>query len=102
MSTIHGYALFFFIFLAVYHQISKSTDMKRLITLNTMILFLIIDSQNLAAQCLNCGDGSNGPYNATTNTTLAGGTYNFTTFYIAPGVTVNVTGASALVIQCTG
>src|SRR5689334_14067444 len=76
--------------------------MKRLITLNAMILFLIIVSQNLVAQCLNCGDGSNGPYSAANDTTLAGGTYNFTTFYIAAGKTVYVTGTAPLVIQCTG
>ena len=51
---------------------------------------------------MDCGTGLDGAYNATTNTTLAGGTYNFTTFTIASGVTVNVTGTDTLIIFCTG
>src|SRR4030095_10078119 len=72
-------------------------------TLISLFAFALIFVAKISgAQCLNCGNGSDGAYAATTTTTLAGGTYNFTTFYIAPGVTVNVTGASPLVIQCTG
>jgi hypothetical protein len=52
--------------------------------------------------CFDFGDGSNGAYSATTNTTIAGGTYNFTTFNIDPGVTVVVTGTQPLIIRCTG
>lgn len=54
------------------------------------------------AQCGPSGNGSDGPYNATSNTTLTGGTYNYTTFNIDPGVVVTVTGTQPLVINCTG
>lgn len=54
------------------------------------------------AQCGPSGTGLDGAYNATANTTLAGGTYNFTTFNIAPGVIVGVTGTQPLIIYCTG
>lgn len=54
------------------------------------------------AQCGSFGNGSNGAYSATANTTLAGGTYNYTTFNIDAGVTVTVTGSQPLVIYCTG
>lgn len=52
--------------------------------------------------CLDPGNGSSGAYSATANTTLAGGTYNYTTFNINSGVTVNVTGTQPLIIHCTG
>lgn len=54
------------------------------------------------SSCFDFGNGSNGAYNATTNTTIAGGTYDFTTFNIDPGVTVGVTGTQPLIIRCTG
>ena len=54
------------------------------------------------SQCTDCGNGSDGAYSATSNTTLAGGTYQFSSFYIAPGVTVNVTGTDTLNLFCTG
>lgn len=66
---------------------------------------LILASATFAAaqtSCFDFGDGSNGAYTATTNTTIAGGTYNFTTFNIDPGVTVGVTGTQPLIIRCTG
>jgi hypothetical protein len=52
--------------------------------------------------CFNAGTGADGVYHATSNTTLAGGVYNFTTFTIDPGVTVEVTGAQPLMVHCTG
>ncbi len=52
--------------------------------------------------CFNAGNGSDGVYNATSNTTIAGGTYNFTSFSISPGVTVTATGNEPLVILVTG
>lgn len=48
------------------------------------------------------GTGADGAYIATTNTTLAGGTYNYTSFTINPGVTVTVTGTQALVVKSQG
>ncbi len=50
--------------------------------------------------CFNRGTGSNGAYSAVANTSIAGGEYNFTSFNIASGVTVNVTGTSPLIIHC--
>ncbi len=54
------------------------------------------------AQCGNFGTGANGAYAPSSSTTLAGGTYNFTTFNIPNGVTITVTGSSPLIIYCTG
>ncbi len=48
------------------------------------------------------GDGSDGPFTASSNTTLPGGTHNFTTFTIASGVTVTVTGTTALTVKVQG
>ncbi|MDQ3108700.1 MAG: hypothetical protein M3R17_02305, partial [Bacteroidota bacterium] len=57
----------------------------------------------LNAQCpINCGNGTNGAYTASSNTTLVSGTYNYTSFTINPGVTVTVTGNQPLIIMCTG
>ncbi|MCA6364535.1 MAG: T9SS type A sorting domain-containing protein [Bacteroidetes bacterium] len=52
--------------------------------------------------CIPCGTGSNGAFTATANTTLAGGTYNYTSFNISAGVTVTVTGTQPLIINCSG
>lgn len=54
------------------------------------------------AQCFSAGTGTDGAYHATANTTLAGGTYNYTSFTIDPGVTVSVTGTQPLVVYCSG
>ena len=75
--------------------------MKKIYTLSIGILaFAGLHAQT----CFNpnTSTGSDGPYSATSNTTLAGGTYNYTTFNIDPGVTVNVTGNQPLIIYCTG
>ncbi|HLP57107.1 MAG TPA: T9SS type A sorting domain-containing protein [Fluviicola sp.] len=71
--------------------------MKKLI-----LLALGLSSGTLFAQCFSTGTGIDGGYHATANTTLAGGTYQFTSFTIDPGVTVMVTGTSPLVVNCTG
>jgi|GEM_PF-1723374 len=64
---------------------------------------LVLMSSFLPAQtCFSVGTGLDGAYSATSNTTLAGGTYNFTTFNINSGVTVSVTGTQPLIIYCTG
>jgi hypothetical protein len=55
-----------------------------------------------AAPCPSCGGGKDGAFNAVSNTTLAGGTYEYTTFTIAKGVTVTVTGTKPLLVSCTG
>jgi hypothetical protein len=53
------------------------------------------------AQC-DCGTGADGAFHATTNVSLPGGTYNYTTFMIDAGITVTVTGNQPLIIKCTG
>ena len=70
------------------------------IYLMSLLTFLGFDlfSQN----CFSTGNGSDGAYIASVNTTLTGATYNFTSFTINPGVTVSITGNAALVIYCTG
>lgn len=52
--------------------------------------------------CTACGTGNDGAYDATSNTTIAGGTYNFSSFRIRPGVTVTVTGSAPLVVLSKG
>lgn len=51
---------------------------------------------------LDTGTGADGAYAPGTSTTLAGGTYNFTTVTIPAGVTVTVSGNQPLVIKATG
>lgn len=69
-----------------------------LVTLLFCFAYLSVYSQ----PCFTGGTGVDGAYTATVNTTIAGGTYNFTTFNINAGVTVNVTGTQPLIINCTG
>lgn len=59
------------------------------------------DAIELAASA-DFGNGSNGAYTATTNTTLPSGTYNYTSFTINSGVTVTVTGSQPLIIKSQG
>jgi hypothetical protein len=73
--------------------------MRRLLL---FVALLLACFHQLSAQCMNCGTGLDGAFNATSNTTIAGGTHNFTTFDIAPGVTVRVTGSQPLEIYATG
>ncbi|HEY6160000.1 MAG TPA: T9SS type A sorting domain-containing protein [Bacteroidia bacterium] len=63
---------------------------------------VLLYGSKLNAQCYSCGTGADGAYQALNNTTLAGGTYNFTSFTISPGVTVTVTGTQPLTIMCSG
>lgn len=56
----------------------------------------------LSQTCFDTGTGVDGAYSATTNSTLPGGTYNFTSFTIDPGVVVSVTGTAPLEIYCQG
>lgn len=63
---------------------------------------LLLAASGIAQSCINGGTGANGAFNATSNTTLAGGVYNFTTFNINAGVTVSVTGTVPLEVYCTG
>jgi hypothetical protein len=58
--------------------------------------------QSAKGQCINCGTGAEGAFTATSNTTIAGGVHNFTTFSISPGVVVRVTGNQPLEIYATG
>lgn len=52
--------------------------------------------------CEYCGNGTDGVFTADSNTTLPGGIYNFSAFYIFAGATVKVTGNQPLIIYCTG
>ncbi|MCO4764197.1 MAG: hypothetical protein KC502_21980, partial [Myxococcales bacterium] len=54
------------------------------------------------ASCSECGTGKDGDYKPTKSTSLTGKTYNFKDFIIPKGITVTVTGSSALVIYATG
>ncbi|MFO0358128.1 MAG: T9SS type A sorting domain-containing protein [Sphingobacteriaceae bacterium] len=65
-------------------------------------LAICLSTVSVAQNCYSPGNGSNGAYSATSNTTIAGGEYNFTSFNINPGVIVTVTGNNPLVIKCNG
>ncbi len=67
-----------------------------------LFVFTIFNQVLFAQTCFNAGTGVDGAYHATSNTTLAGGVYNFTTFTIDAGVIVEVTGPDPLMIHCTG
>lgn len=67
-----------------------------------VLLTLFAFTTTAYSQCFSCGTGVDGAYHATTNTTLAGGVYNYTSFIIDAGVTVTVTGTDSLVIYSTG
>jgi hypothetical protein len=67
------------------------------------ILALIgIASFAKAQTCFNTGNGANGVFTASSNTTIAGGSYSFTIFNINAGVLVTVTGTVPLKIYATG
>jgi hypothetical protein len=55
----------------------------------------------LASSCSACGQGAAGPFRPLTDTTLAGGSYEFTSFEIPAGVRVTVTGSTPLTITAT-
>ena len=78
--------------------------MKTKLTFSSLIAFtfLFFVETGLRAQCIDCGTGVDGAFLAASNSTLAGGTYNYSSFTINPGVTVSVTGNSPLIIFCTG
>ena len=78
--------------------------MKNKITLPAIAIYVSLFSgiQLCNAQCIDCGTGTDGVFTAANNVTLAGGTYNYTSFTINAGVTVTVTGNSQLVIYSTG
>ena len=76
--------------------------MKKQLRNSIASVLLLATSGAFAQTCFTTGTGSDGAYIATANTTLVGGTYNYTTFTINTGVTVNVTGTQPLIIYCTG
>lgn len=76
------------------------------ITKAKILLPLLFSGYGFAAlqaqTCFDPGTGIDGAYSATSNTTITGGTYNYTTFNISSGVTVTVTGNQPLILHCTG
>ncbi len=81
--------------------VHKLNLMKINFYLFKLCIILICSSNLLKAQtCYNAGNGSDGAFNATTNTTIPGGEYNFTTFNISSGVLVTVTGNIPLKLNC--
>ncbi|MFA7273770.1 MAG: T9SS type A sorting domain-containing protein [Crocinitomicaceae bacterium] len=65
------------------------------------VFFTAISSVKAQNPCWSLGTGSDGAYHATSNTTLLGGNYNYSSFTIDSGVTVTVTGNLALQIHCS-
>jgi hypothetical protein len=76
--------------------------MRKLLPLLTLLFCLALLPLSSIAQCNGCGDGNEGAFTATSNTTIAGGVHNYTSFTIAPGVTVRATGSAPLEILVTG
>lgn len=73
--------------------------MKRLITTLSLLLPVLAMAQNCT---IDGGSGVDGAFVASSDMNLPGGTYNFTSFTINPGVTVSVTGTSPLMVYSTG
>lgn len=72
--------------------------MKRIYLILTMLIPSFAFSQS---NCWQLGSGADGIFHAVVNTTLASGTYNYSSFKIDPGVVVTVTGTAPLIIHCT-
>lgn len=75
---------------------------RELIRLSCALSLVLPSAAALAQACAQCGAGGEGAFNALANTSLAGGPHEFTTFNIAAGVTVTVTGNAPLLISATG
>ena len=67
-----------------------------------MLISILISGTCQAQTCFDCGDGNMGSFIANQDTVLPAGTYQFTEFYIAEGVSVQFTGNSSVKIQCKG
>lgn len=83
----------------------KQNYIKHLFFVKTCAIWLLLCTLGLPANAqlfYNIGNGADGSYTAAANTTLPGGTYNFTDFTINAGVTVTVTGPNPLIIRSTG
>jgi hypothetical protein len=100
-TAVHGYVLIFQYFRQFIFK-PKENFMKRQLLISAILVFTFSFSEPGNAQCIDCGSGSDGAYSATINTNLPGGIYNYTSFYIAPGVKVSVTGTAPLIINSTG
>lgn len=70
--------------------------------MKTTLLILLLSPLSVLAQCFYSGTGADGGFHATVDTTIAGATYNFTSFTIDAGVTVDVNGSNPLIIYCQG
>lgn len=76
-----------------------------ILKLNTILVFLFITSISYTIDSqivVDTGDGTDGNFHATSNTTLPGGEYNFNDFIIDAGVIVSVTGDDVLIIRAQG
>lgn len=79
----------------------KKTLLLRVASACFYLPFIGLLSFSASAQCWNAGTGVDGNFHATVDTTIIGGSYNFTSFTIDQGVTVSVTGSNPLMIKCT-
>lgn len=70
--------------------------------MNTNASLLTANDEITLGSQVDTGDGSDGAFAPGSSTTIAGGTYDFTTVTIPSGVTVTVTGNQPLVIRATG
>lgn len=61
-----------------------------------MLLPVIFNQVAIAQVCYTCGSGSMGVFHATTDQSIIGGSYDYLSFTIDPGVTVKVIGNSKL------
>ncbi len=65
-------------------------------------LSITISNFLYAQHCFNCGQGTFGDFHATSDTTISGGLYEFSSFTIDQNVVVKVTGDKPLLVRSTG
>lgn len=65
-------------------------------------LFVLALNNANAQNCWTAGNGSDGAFHATIDTSIVSGVYNYSSFTIDAGATVTVTGTTQLEIYCNG
>ena len=66
------------------------------------MLIVIAAFPSFSQQCIECGNGLLGNFNAVRDTILNADTYEFNDFTIDAGVTVKITGSKPLILKCKG
>lgn len=67
-----------------------------------LLIFNLLSIPFVFGQCFTTGDGNEGAFHATSNTTITSGVHNYSSFIIDTGVTVTTTGTTPLEIYVSG